>query len=219
MARFVSEFGAQAVPQNADFMQPDQWPDLDWERLTATHGLQKSIFDRLVPPSSYRRFEDWRAAQQAYQATLLKHHVETLRRLKYRPTGGFCQFSLADAHPSVTWSVLGHDRQAKAGYHALADACRPVIVVADRLPATIAPGTPLALDVHVVSDLRVPIANAVVTASMSWAGGHHSWRWSGSVDADAVSRIGTISFVAPPAIGLLTLDLELVSDTAAASHL
>ncbi|MGE0879517.1 MAG: sugar-binding domain-containing protein [Acidimicrobiia bacterium] len=219
MARFVSEFGAQAVPQNADFMEPDRWPDLDWDRLTATHGLQKTIFDRLVPPSGYRRFEDWKAATQAYQATMLKHYVETLRRLKYRPTGGFCQFSLADAHPSVTWSVLGHDRQAKAGYHALADACRPVIVVADRLPATLAPGTAIALDVHVVSDLRVPISDAVVTASMSWTGGHHSWRWSGSVDADAVSRIGTISFVAPPAIGLLTLDLELASDTAAASNL
>ncbi len=45
---------------------------------------------------------------------MVRHHVEALRRLKYRPTGGFALFSLADAHPAVTWSVLGHDRAAKA---------------------------------------------------------------------------------------------------------
>ena len=32
--RFVSEFGAQAVPTTADFMQPERWPDLDWDDLS-----------------------------------------------------------------------------------------------------------------------------------------------------------------------------------------
>ena len=36
MVRFVSEFGAQAVPTAADFMEPKRWPDLDWERLAGT---------------------------------------------------------------------------------------------------------------------------------------------------------------------------------------
>lgn len=218
MARFVSEFGAQAVPESAEFMDAEAWPDLDWERLGTTHGLQKSMFDRVVAPASYPTFDQWREATQAYQASLIKHAVETLRRIKYRPTGGFCQFALTDAHPAVSWSVLDHRRVAKAGYHALSDACRPVIVVADRLPATVAPGDPIALDVHAVSDLRVPCAEVTVSATMSWTNGRHSWRWTGDLDADCVVRVGTISFVAPAAVGPLILELELVAETVAASN-
>ena len=32
-------------------------------------------------------------------------HIETLRRLKYRPTGGFVQFSFTEAYEAVGWSV------------------------------------------------------------------------------------------------------------------
>ena len=134
MARFVTEFGAQAVPTDADFCEPERWPDLDWERLGRTHALQRSLFDRHVPPDDHATFDAWRAATQAYQATVVRRHIEALRRIKYRPTGGFAQFCFADGHPAVTWSVLGHDRAPKAAYEALRDACRPVIVVADRLP-------------------------------------------------------------------------------------
>ena len=73
---------------------------------------------------------------------------------------------VTDAQPAVSWSVLDHDRVPKAGYEALLEACRPVIVVADRLPAAVTPGEPLALDVHVVSDLRVPLTRASVTATV-----------------------------------------------------
>jgi beta-mannosidase len=150
LARFVTEFGAQAVPADAAFCEPERWPDLDWDRLGHEHALQKRVFDNYVPPADYRTFDEWRDATQRYQATVIKHHVETLRRIKYRPTGGFAQFCLADGIPAVTWSVLGHDRQQKLGYQALAAACRPVIVVADRLPPNVRPGASLDLDVHVV---------------------------------------------------------------------
>ena len=61
----------------------------------------------------------WRDATQAYQAEVIRSHVEALRRLKYRPTGGFCQFSMADGQPAVTWSVLDHQRRPKAAWAAL----------------------------------------------------------------------------------------------------
>jgi beta-mannosidase len=212
LARFVTEFGAQAVPESADFCEPDRWPDLDWKRLGDRHCLQRSLFDRYVPPSAYETFDSWRAATQAYQATVVKHHVETLRRLKYRPTGGFAQFCLADGMPAVTWAVLGHDRRPKAGYAALAEACRPVIVVADRLPAQVEPGDPLGLDVHVVSDLRHDLGAAIVTATLSWPGGSHEWRWIGDINADSCARVGTIQAVVAEPDGpgdlVLTLDLD-----------
>lgn len=218
MVRFVSEFGAQAVPDADEFMHPADWPDLDWDHLAHRHALQKSIFDTRVPPAAFTRFDDWRRATQAYQAVVIKHHVEHLRRLKYRPTGGFCLFSLADSQPAVTWSVLDHQRGAKLGYQALVEACRPVIVVAERLPEPCAPGAKLGLDVHVVSDRRVIVADAEVTARLSWPGGGHSWRWTGTIDADACQRIGIVRFVVPDAPGTLVLDLDLVGPDVAVTN-
>ncbi|MGH9083993.1 MAG: glycoside hydrolase family 2 protein [Acidimicrobiales bacterium] len=212
MARFVTEFGAQAVPTTAGFCEPERWPDLDWARLGRTHALQKAIFDRFVPPADHDTFEGWQDATQAYQAVVVRRHVETLRRLKYRPAGGFAQFCFADGHPAVTWSVLGHDRAPKLGYDALRAACAPVIVVADRLPETVRGGDALALDVHVVSDLRTPIEGAIVTARLGWPAGERTWRWQGDVEADACVRVGTVQLVVPPGEGELALDLVCEHD-------
>lgn len=218
MARFVSGLGAQAVPTTADFLDPERWPDLDWDRLQRVHALQRGIFDRRVPPDSHDTFASWQAATQAYQATVVKHHLEHLRRLKYRPTGGFCLYSFADAQPGVTWSVLDHERVPKAGHAALVEACRPVIVVADRPPATLQPGDALALDVHVVSDLRVPLTDVTVSAVVRWSGGSSSRRWRGEVDADTVERVGRIDAIVPDAPGPLEIVLSLSADRVRATN-
>jgi beta-mannosidase len=208
-ARFVSEFGAQAVPASDAFMASERWPALNWDRLRDRHSLQKEIFDRVVPPADFATFDEWRAATQRYQATVIKHQVETLRRLKYRPAGGFCQFCFADGHPAVTWSVLDHERVPKAGHLALKEACAPVIVVAERPAAAYAPGDAIALDVHVVSDLRHALDAVRVDATLHWSGGRHAWSWEGEVPADSCVRVGTMQAVAPDAPGPLVLDLEL----------
>jgi beta-mannosidase len=217
LARFVTEFGAQAVPNTDDFMDADRWPNLDWDRLWRTHALQRYAFDRYVPPADYATFDEWRDATQHYQATVIKHHIETLRRLKYRPTGGFCQFSFADAHPSVTWSVLDYARQPKRGFDALCDACRPVIVVADRPKEHYVPGDTLALDVHIVNDLRKPVQGQV-RAQLQWTGGAQEWRWEGEVPEDDCVRVGTVQAVVPDAPGPLTLSLALVGEAAVANR-
>ncbi len=204
--RFPTEFGAQAVPETDAFVGADAWPDLDWERLAADHNLQLALLDRRVPRDGHT-YASWKAATQAYQAELLRHHVEALRRLKYRPTGGFCQFALNDAHPGITWSVLDHERVPKAGYAALAEACRPVIVVADRLPATVSPGQALALDVHVVSDRRVDLTGTVEVEAR-WEGGAHRWRFAGDVPADSCVLVGTVQLEVPATAGELVLELR-----------
>jgi beta-mannosidase len=210
-ARFVSEFGAQAVPASAAFCEPERWPDLDWEHLARAHALQKLVFDRYVPPANFDTFEAWQEATQAYQATVIRFHIETLRRLKYRPTGGFCQFCFADGQPAVTWSVLDHQRQPKAGYQALAAACAPVIVVADRPAAAYTPGQTLTFDLHVVSDLRIPISGARLRADLAWPGGRNEWMFEGDVGADDCARVGTVEARLPDDTddGPLSLDLDL----------
>ena len=82
-------------------------------------------------------------------------------------------------------------------------------VVADRPAASYRAGDALALDVHVVSDLRTPLPGAVVRASLTWPGGSHEWRWQGDVDPDSCVRVGTVQAVAPDASGDLILDLAL----------
>jgi beta-mannosidase len=210
LVRFVSEFGAQAVPSGAGagFCEPARWPDLDWDGLAERHGLEKARFDRYVPPADHATFDGWRDATQRYQAELIRRHVEALRRLKYRPTGGFALAVLADPAPAVSLAVLDHERRPKAGYEALRLACLSVVVVADRLPAAVVPGDALALDVHVVSDRREPVEGARVSARLSWPGGEHRWRWAGDVEADACVRVGTLQAVAPD-VGPLALDLRL----------
>lgn len=209
MVRFVSEFGAQSVPDSAAFMQPLRWPALDWDALVERHGMQREAFEEHVPPHRYATFDQWRDATQRYQADLLRHHIETLRRLKYRPTCGFCLLTLNDAQPSVSWSILDHERHPKLAYAAVVEACRPVIVVAERPPAEVVAGDTIALDVHVVSDVRRVLEGVQCTATLRWAGGDHTWTWTGDVPPDDCVRVGTAQFVVPDTAGDLWLDLVL----------
>lgn len=211
LGRFVTEFGAQAVPVDAGFLEPERWPDLDWDRASRHHALQKTIMDTHVPPGAFATFDGWRDATQRYQATLVRHHVETLRRLKYRPCGGFAQLAFADGFPSVSRSVLGHDRRAKAGYAALADACAPVLVVSDPLPSAARPGDRLTADLHVVSDLRIALDDMILSVHLllgeeEVAGGRS---WAGSVPADSCVRVGRLDLLVPAVAGDLTVELVL----------
>jgi beta-mannosidase len=178
LGRFVSEFGAQAVPDAADWMRPERWPDLDWNRLARHHALQQDVFERRMPPADAKSFDEWRAMTQAYQAALLQLQIEDMRRLKYTPTGGFAMFSLADPQPLVSWSVLDHERNPKRGYFALRDACRPVLPLVE----------PRAGLVHVVNDTHEDWSDAEIHASVDG----RVTRWTGSVAADSVAFVGRV---------------------------
>jgi beta-mannosidase len=198
VGRFVSEFGAQAVPNTDDFVDTSRWPDLDWDHLAHHHGLQKVMFDRYVPPARFATYEDWKDETQRYQARVIRYHIETLRRLKYQPTGGFALFCFADGSPAVTWSVLDHERQPKLGFDALRQACRPVIVVAERPPEHVHPGDHITLDIHAVSDARVAHPTITVRAQLSQGTQElGSWSWRGDLPADSCVRIGSIDFDVP----------------------
>ncbi len=214
LARFVGEFGAQAVPQSAAFMEPDRWPDLDWSRLEASYGLEKAALDRWTPPGEHPTFRSWRDATQEHQADVVRRCVETFRRLKYRPTGGFSVFFLADAQPAISWSLVDHERVPKPGFAALKEACAPVIIVADELAPAYQRGAPLDVTLHVVSDRRAPITAMMATATLSWPEGERTWRFGGDVGADTCARIGRITTTVPPDSqrGELRLELRLTWD-------
>jgi beta-mannosidase len=213
MVRFVSEFGADSVPSTHPFLDDalaeGDWPDLEWERLADANGYDIDTFERLFPPSSFNTFEEWKNTTQYYQSHVLKVQIETLRTLKYRPTGGFCFSSLADPAPLVSSSVLDHERVPKDAYEIVRAACAPLLVVAEPLPDWVNPGERITVDVHLVSDLRTPIDFAVVDATATWAGGNQHWRFGGPVPADDVVKVGQIELVVPDTLGELAIELEM----------
>jgi beta-mannosidase len=195
LVQFVGGFGAQAVPESDEFIDHTSWPDLDWDVLSDRHGMDLPLFNQRVPPSQFASYQEWRTATQIYQAEVIKTHIETLRTLKYRPTGGFCVYVLNDAMPMISCSLLDHKRVPKLAYTALAEACRPVIVVAERLPAVVHPGQTHQLNIHVVSDLRDELTQATVSALVTIGDSVQQWRWSGNIAADDCTRVGQIDIV------------------------
>jgi beta-mannosidase len=207
MVRWVSSFGAQSVPRS-DQVKIVDWP-ADLGLLAERYGLNESGFRQYIPRSDASSIDDWIEASQAYQATLLRRQIETLRRLKYKPTGGFTFSALADCRPAISMAIFDHDRQPKQAVAAVQAACQSIIVVADRLPIQMHPGQAVLLDVHVVSDEREPLQDLDVTAQLSWPDGQHDWAWRGQIDADSVARIGSINWIAPNVTGPVDLTLQL----------
>lgn len=209
--RFVSEFGTASVASAAPFVEQQlsrhSWPDLDWDDLVEHHAYPREIVEHRFSPDGFSTFDEWSAALQRYQALVLRTQIELLRRLKYRPTGGFCFSTLADPWPAMSSSVLDHERTPKAAYAAVKAACAPVIVVIDAAPEWINPGDELHLDVHLVSDLRTPLEMVWVAATACWAGGSASWEFGGPVAADEVVKVGTVELTVPHTLGELSIEL------------
>lgn len=178
LGRFVSEFGAQSVPTSATFLRPERWPELDWDRLAEHHSLQRQILDRHVPMAAFTTFEEWRDATQAYQAALITLQIEDLRRLRFAPTGGFCQFSFADPNPAISWSVLDHERVPKLAYGALRDSCR------DLLPM-LEPREGL---VHVVNETAERLPDARVTVRID----DREQVFAGDISARGLTFVGRV---------------------------
>ena len=216
--RFVSQFGAQSPPRELPLLCPQTWPDLDWAGLARDHGLDAAAMNRHVPPRDHISLDEWQEAAWAYQAMLVRRHIETLRRLKYRPAGGFCQHFFADSHPAVSTSLVDWQRWPKPAYEAMAKACQPVIVVADRLPAELPAGDEIEISVHVVSDLHEPVVGLHVEATLEWPEGSQTWSWSGAVGTDECVRVGSLNWRVPDASGPAVLHLRLTGPVEATNR-
>ncbi|MDG2028503.1 MAG: hypothetical protein P8J50_15455 [Acidimicrobiales bacterium] len=217
MARFVTAFGAASVTDGTDIVMDPRWPAIDWDGLAARTGARAASLHHLVPPNGVADGNTWATLTQAAQAEVVKTSIELLRRLKYQPTGGFVQFYLADASPEGGFGVLDHERQPKPAWQAMVDACRPVIVVADPLPAVVHRGEAVQFAVHVISDRRDQLADAVVRATVSAHGTgdevieERSQAWGGDIAADECARIGDTSFIVPDGATRIVVDLELTA--------
>lgn len=215
MARFVTAFGAASISAGAEALDDPRWPAIDWDALAEATGTRATSLHHLVAPRGIADGETWAALTAIAQADVVKTTIELLRRLKYRPTGGFAQFYLADPTDQGGFGVLDHDRRPKPAWQALVDACRPVIVVADPLPALLEPADPIDLAVHVISDRREPLEEARVEATIraiddAGATVRVTTRsWSGPIPADDCVLVGRCTGLVPEGATRLEVDLEL----------
>ncbi len=224
MARFVTAFGAASVNPEAAALEDHRWPALDWDRVGAETGARVSSLHHLVAPRGVDDPTTWAALTRVAQAEVVKTSIELLRRLKYRPTGGFAQFYLADVSPTGGFGVLDHERRPKPAWQAMVDACRPVIVVCDPLPAVVARGEHLDLAVHAVSDRREAIVDAEVRATVRAIDEHggtiseQTHGWGGTIAADECALVGRASGQVPDTASQIVVDLELTSDDVTATN-
>ncbi len=204
---FLGGFGSQSVSLQ-------DWDEEEPSWATAMMGA----FERYLPRRAYADGFSWAAATRAYQADLVRSQIETVRRLKYRPTGGFCLMALSDAEPAGGFGVLDSARQPKPAYEALTDACRPLVVIGDTPPSMTIPGQAISLMVHVVSDLPHRLANVKVTAVASSTNWERRNAWEGDLAPDSCSHAGTLAFVVPEVNGPLIIDLSVQAGEVAATN-
>ncbi len=155
---------------------------------------------------------------RAEQPEVVRTTVEILRRLKYRPTGGFMLHALADAGGGLGadgFGVLDGLRRPKPGWPALVAACKPVVVTADPMPEELRAGDRLDLAVHVVNDTRRDLDGIVARARVLGGDGPvlSEHRWVGAAPADSCVLVGRIETVLPGVLqpGQLTVELTLTA--------
>jgi beta-mannosidase len=205
--RFVSAFGAQAIPaDHRGLTLVNGRPD--WDALAAL-GIEPEVMRRVLMLGDDQSIDAWVDASNAHQGMVVRRTIETLRRLKYRPTGGFCVHRLADPAGRAGFGLLDDCGRPRPAFEALVAACRPLIVVADPLPDVLAPGDKLNLAVHIVSDERTARAGCNVAATLRTPVGLRTWRWQGDVDADSCALVGRVRFTVPHIPGPVGLDLRL----------
>ena len=129
MARFNSEFGAQALPQRESiesFMRPDEaWSPGAVSRpqgpspglMLARHGAQlEKLFARAAafgPPTS---LDAAIATTQAFQADTVGRYIRHYRR-NLRFTGGVVLWNFTSTWPSVCWALIDFYRRPKHAYY------------------------------------------------------------------------------------------------------
>ncbi len=207
--RFVQVTPSPSLPLEATPVGEATWPAIDLDEIVAGSDVDADVLGRRLPPDAFDDFDQWHRASLNYQAQLIRTQIETLRRLKYRPTGGFVVAHLQDERPIMAPSLVDHTGTVKPAHDAFAAACAPVLVTLSPWPVCLHPGEELRCDVHVVSDLRATLHEARLGVRLRWSGGEERWTFGGELPADSCIRVGQIRFEVPDGVDAVSAALHL----------
>jgi beta-mannosidase len=153
--RFVSEFGAQSLPNlesSVKFMDQDI-RKIDWHKLETRHSLQVDLLDHWVG----RKFDTLAElvdASQEYQSRINQYYIDRIRARKYNPGGGLAPFMFTDSNPAILWSIVDYWRQPKASYYAMKKAFSPQYVFALHNRDEYKPGEKITIKLMAVNDAK-----------------------------------------------------------------
>ena len=180
--RFVSDFGAQALPEEPG----------DLETILGVRGAERETLYRRLPPGDHSTSEAWAHATRAYQAKVLATTIETLRVLKYNPVGGFCVGLWRSVISGLSRSLLDADGTPRPAHDAAARVLQPVLPLVypprDAIPAR----TTTALDLYIVSEVLDGV-EAQVDVAIDDASGQTTHRFQGRVSSDQSEFFGTVN--------------------------
>ena len=205
---FPGGIGSQSVAVRAWEVDEPRW-----------ETAERRSFDHYLPRGEHRDGESWAKTTRRYQADLLECHIDTLRRLKYAPTGGFCLFTLADIEPEGGFGIVDTDRRPKPAWHRVHAAVRPLVVLLESPPPMVNPGQSVTVAVHAISDLPHELIDVTVTAQLidgrgapvvDGAGRIGSTRaWRSSLERDSCRKVADLTFVAPETLGPLDIEVSI----------
>lgn len=183
LARFVSDMGAQALPAAIS-------GDLD--ALLDVHGAEGEALRSVIPPATYPDVTSWGAAMRTHQAEVIKTSIESLRVLKYQPTGGFCAGVWRGAGPGLSRALNDADGTERPALGTAKRALQPLLPVlypaTESLPARSTSQLALYLCNDTIDDADVEI-HAVVADQR----GTSTRKWAGLATADDVAFIDDVS--------------------------
>ena len=110
------------LPEDSHWPEtPEQWSAWTFRNFQPDQTFNVANIERGDNLESFVR------NSQRYQADLLKLATESYRASKGTGVTGLFQFMFMDCWPSITWSILDHDRRPKQGYHSLRKSMQPVV--------------------------------------------------------------------------------------------
>jgi beta-mannosidase len=187
---FVSEYGAQAVPDLTTlrtYLGEDATIG-DW----AFHGFQHheihtNVGVNVLADPVERIIE----RTQHYQARLLQFATEVYRRKKGERVQGLMPFMLVDPWPCISWSVVDHLRRPKLGYAALTRAMQPVLPSIEASGDRYGPDEPPVFGIWWINDLARSFRSAVLSWQLVDTAGSTlgSAQQTVHVTADAARRV------------------------------
>ena len=183
LVRFVSDMGAQALPSSIG----------DLDAALEVRGAESDVLRRLIPPATYPDVGAWAAASQSHQADVLKAMIETLRVLKYRPTGGYCAGTWRNAMPGLSRALIDADGTPREALEVVTAAQTPVLPVLYPVSPTLPARTTSTFALFLCNDAPEDLASITISATVSDHRGTRTRSWDGAVSADEVQFIADLA--------------------------
>ncbi len=154
---FISEFGAQALPDLPTLLKifgpDDVWPDTEakWQEWDY-HNFQKHEMVDLAHVSLGSSTAEFIHNTQQYQVKVIEFAAESYRRQRFQPVTAIFQFMFVEDWPSVNWGVVDYWRNPKPGYFALTNAYQLVLPSIDQEQDSWNAGEKVSLGLWIVND-------------------------------------------------------------------